>query len=163
MMDRRQTITPYPEVPPPGYCSILTSFDLEYHENHIPAGKAEQAIEYGERIYSGFENTQHCLGAIMLLLSDIPAEPLISTQQAQKASVLGLTTLGFVLSDPDHAAIARRIVLNSDGIIILRLSGELEKSKYQIETFEGRDSYTEHLKSLINKRSMQQGKNSTLL
>jgi hypothetical protein len=136
---------------------------LEYHENHIPTGKAEQAIEYGKQIYSGFENAQHCLGAIMLLLSDMPAEPLMSIQQAQKASVLGLTTLGFVLSDPDHAMIAKRIVLNSDGIIILRLSGKLENSKYKIETFEGRDSYAEHLKLLISKNNLQQGKNSTLL
>lgn len=160
---KSQSIAAYPMVPPPGHCSILTIYNLEHHENHIPANKATQALEYGASIFAGFDDLNHCLGAIMLLLSDVPAEPLLSTEQARKGSVLGLTTLGLLINDSKHGEIVRRIVMSADGVIILRISGELESASHHIETFEGRKSYADYLQMIIKERGMQQSKNSTLI
>lgn len=153
----------YPMSPPPGFSAILTTYNLEHHVNQVPVAKAGAALEYGNNIFSSFEADQHCLGAMMLLLSDVPVDPLVSADQARKASVLGLTTLGFVTNHKVYGPAARRIVEKGDGVIILRLSDHFEAPEYSIETFEGRTAYAEHLSNWTEKRPGEMVKNSTLL
>lgn len=153
----------YPMVPEHGFCSILTTFNLEFHENKVAITKAKIATEYAQSIFSGFDGPEHCLGEIMLLLSDVPTEPLLSTEQARKASVLGLTTLGFVLNDLTHGSVAKRIVQNADGVIILQVTGNLENPQFKINVFDGRETYAKYLATVLEGRDLGKGKNSTLL
>jgi len=159
----KSSIRNYPMSPPPGFTSIFTTYDLEHHENYIAVEKAGTALEYGNKIFSSFDTDIHCLGAIILLLSDVPVDPLLSADQARKASVLGLTTLGFVANNDVSGPTARRIVEKGDGVIILRLRGHVEAPEYSIEMFEGRTAYSEHLSNWTEGRLGEVVKNSTLL
>jgi hypothetical protein len=129
----------------------------------VPKAKGQMAVEYANKIYNSFESNEHCLGAIMLLLSDIPETPLLEAQQANKASVLGLTTLGFVLNDSKHGKIAHKIATTGQGVIILRVAGSLETPRANIETFDCREKYLRYLKAVIKKNDLRQVKNSTLV
>lgn len=153
----------YPMSPPLGFSSILTTYNLEHHENRVPFQKAGAALKYGDNIFSSFGTDSHCLGAIILLLSDVPVDPLVSAKQAQKGSVLGLTALGFVANHKVYGPAARQIVEKADGVVILRLSGHFENPEYSIEIFQGRTAYSEHLSNLVENRLGEVVKNSTLL
>jgi hypothetical protein len=153
----------YPMSPPIGFSTILTTYNLEHHQNNVPVQKASGALELGGEIFTSFDSDSHCLRAICLLLSDVPLDPLVSATQTQKASVLGLTTLGFVANDRTFGPTVRSIVEKGDGVIILRLSGPYEAPEYSIETFQGRAAYSEHLSNLVEKGSGGVVKNSTLL
>ncbi|WP_063834270.1 hypothetical protein [Cupriavidus metallidurans] len=102
-------------------------------------------------------------GMLMMLLSEVPAEPLLGAKPQQIGSVLGLTSLGYLLSRQDHAETLRRMLSAGDGVVLLRITGDLDRHHANVEIFEDWEGYQRFLVPILRRGKLQKGDGSTLL
>ena len=155
---------PYPKTPPTHGTIVLTVHGQLYHQNEFPRLRAMEAIDMAAKLAEGFATPQDHLGAIMLVLADVPAEPLLRADPQRKGSVLGLVTLGYLLSRTDQASRIKGILSAGDGVLILRVDGTLEDATLQaVEVFDTWDAYSQFARYVGIAESSDIGSNSSLL
>lgn len=71
-------IGPFPKNKPSVGSILMTHFGSFCHINELPRTKIPQLIQMAEDGYKGFDNLNHVLGSVSVLMSDVPAEPLLS-------------------------------------------------------------------------------------
>ncbi|WP_172979395.1 hypothetical protein [Pseudomonas kitaguniensis] len=144
-----QTNRHYPKNPPRVGSILLTSHDSLAHENEIPKARATEALKMADDIANGFEDDSHHLVALMLLLSDVPADPLLKASAAQKGSVLGLAALGYLISRGAGGATARRILSEGGGVFLLKLTGNQDAPGAEIKMFSTWQAYQDFLEPIL--------------
>ncbi|WP_172834569.1 hypothetical protein [Pseudomonas yamanorum] len=144
-----QTDRHYPKNPPLVGSILLTSHDSLAHENEIPKARAGEALKMAEEIANGFDDDSHHLGALMLLLSDVPADPLLKASAAQKGSVLGLASLGYLISRRATGAKARQILNEGGGVFLVKLTGDQDAPGAEIQMFSTWQEYQDFLEPLL--------------
>lgn len=156
-----QTDRHYPKNPPTVGTVLLTSYDSFAHENEIPKSRAADALRIGKELADGFDDEAHHLGALMLMISDVPADPLLKASAAQKGSVLGLASLGYLLSYGSTGEKAKRIIEAGGGVFLIRLSGEIENPKADIKVFSSWSEYQKFLGPILKTGDFYPGKTSS--
>lgn len=144
-----QTNRHYPKNPPLVGSLLLTSHDSLAHENEIPKARATEALKMADDIANGFDDDSHHLVALMLLLSDVPADPLLKASAAQKGSVLGLASLGYLISRSASGAKARQILNNGGGVFLVKLTGNHDAPGAEIKIFSTWQEYQDFLKPIL--------------
>ncbi|RMU85945.1 ORF4-like protein [Pseudomonas coronafaciens pv. porri] len=144
-----QTYIPYPKNPPTVGTVLLTSYGSFAHENEIPKSCAADALRVGKELADGFDGEVHHLGALMLMISDFPAEPLLKASAAKKGSLLGITSLGYLLSYGSTGEKAKRIIEAGCGIFLVRVSGDIENPKAKIEVYSSWSEYQKFLEPIL--------------
>lgn len=153
----------YPKVQPGGVTHQLTVCGDLYHSNVISTKHRKDAVRKADEIYSSQEDDARALGAIMMLLSDVPEEPLLTANKAQVGSVLGLCALGFMINHKQFGPRARRIAESGEGQMILRLSGGIANPQCEIQLFDTQEEYAAFLQPILASGNFATQKNSTLL
>jgi hypothetical protein len=134
-----------------------------YHSNVISTKHCKDAVRRADEIYSSQEDDTHALRVIMMLLSDVPEEPLLTANKARVGSVLGLCACGFMINHKQFGPRARRIAESGEGQMILRLSGDIENPRYVIQLFDTQEEYAAFLQPILESGNFVIHKNSTLL
>ena len=142
---------------------LLTVYGDLHHQNEIPRRRLADMYAAAARLAEGFDSDRSNLGAIAILLADVPAEPLISVSTAQKGSVLGIATLAFLLGRSGHATAVKAALDTGDGVIILRVTGDVEDPQVAaIEVFDTWAKYSAFLAPHVKSGVFQQGSASSL-
>lgn len=139
------------------FCSDL------YHSNTIAPTRIKDALRMADELYHSYEDDAQRLGAIMMMLSDVPEEPLLTANKANVASVLGLCGLGFMVNHKEFGPKARRIASSGDGQMILRITGDISDPQYVIELFDTQDEYAAFLDPILKSGDFMSVRGSTLL
>lgn len=134
-----------------------------YHSNMIALTRVKDALRKADEIYHSQENDVSRLGAIMMILSDVPAEPLLTANKANVGSVLGLCALGFMINHEQFGSRARRIASSGEGQMILRVSGGVTDPQHVIELFDTREEYAAFLDPILKSGTFHSVRGSTLL
>ncbi|EKT4503711.1 hypothetical protein QVM48_27965 [Pseudomonas soli] len=140
----------YPKNPPSVGSIILTSYGAFAHENEVPKSRAADAIRIGKEIAGQYETDEDHLIALMLLLSDIPVDPLLKASAAQKGSVLGLAALGYLLSRHSSGQAVRQALTHGGGIFLVNLTGDQEAPSVEVEVFKSWREYQDHLEPILS-------------
>ncbi|ELQ07603.1 hypothetical protein A988_25670 [Pseudomonas syringae BRIP39023] len=115
----------------------------------------------GKELADGFDDEAHHLGAMMLMISDVPADPLLKASAAQKGSVLGLASLGYLLSYGSTGEKAKRIIEAGGGVFLIRLSGDIENPRADIKVFSSWSEYQKFLEPILKTGGFFPGKTSS--
>ncbi|MCD5994045.1 hypothetical protein KDX38_11570 [Pseudomonas sp. CDFA 602] len=139
----------YPKHPPTVGSVLLTSYESFAHQNEIPKARAAEALKIGEQIAGGFDDDSQHLAALMLLLSDVPEDPLLKASAAQKGSVLGLASLSYVIFRHSAGAKARQILNEGGGVFLVKLTGVQDAPGAEIQIFSTWQEYQIFLEPIL--------------
>jgi hypothetical protein len=128
---------------------LLTTFAEMAHENILAKAHAQVALDKALETVSLINGEVNCLNTIALLLSDTPSEPLLRATAQQKGSVLGLAALGYVLTYSGCGEEARQAVVGGEGVILLRVVGELESLSAEVKVFNTWQEYQVFLAPIL--------------
>jgi hypothetical protein len=156
-----QSLFHYPKTPPRVGTIILTSYGVFAHENEIPKARAVDAIKMAEQIAGEYDEDSHHLGALMLLLSDVPVDPLLKASAAQKGSVMGLASLGYLISRDSAGVKACRILKEGGGVFLVKLSGTHDKPAVDTLLFSTWQEYQTFLTPILRDGNFEAGKGSS--
>ncbi|WP_210711897.1 hypothetical protein [Pseudomonas sp. MWU349] len=151
----------YPKHPPSVGSIILTSYGAFAHENEIPKSRAADAVRMGKEIAGGFDTDSDHLKALMLILSDIPVDPLLKASAAQKGSVLGLAALGYLLSRHSLGEKVRQALNLGGGVFLAKLTGEPEAPSVEVEVFSTWQEYQDYLEPILKSGNFEAQKGSS--
>lgn len=140
----------YPKNPPSVGSIILTSYGVFAHENEVPKSRAADAIRIGKEIAGKYETDEDHLIALMLLLSDIPVDPLLKASAAQKGSVLGLAALGYLLARHSLGDTARKALNHGDGVFLVNLAGDQEAPSVEVKVFKSWREYQNYVEPILS-------------
>ncbi|WP_225923138.1 hypothetical protein [Pseudomonas xantholysinigenes] len=140
----------YPKNPPSVGSIILTSYGAFAHENEIPKARAADAVRIGKEIADSYETNEEHLIAMMLLLSDIPVDPLLKASAAQKGSVLGLASLGYLLSRHATGDTVRQVLNQAGGVFLVNLIGDHEDPSVDVKVFNSWLEYQSYLEPILS-------------
>lgn len=158
----QKSVPPYPMSPPEHGSSVFTQWGTLYHNNEVPKNRVVDALRVGNDMFNSYDSIEKMLGAMMIILGDVPEDPLVSVSAAQKGSILGLMTVGLSVNDKTKGHRATTIVRSGKGVIILRLRGDLTAPKHELELFDDWKSYMKYVRPLIDGRNGTIVKGSTL-
>ncbi|MCK9353194.1 MAG: hypothetical protein M0P59_03445 [Gallionella sp.] len=144
-------------------CTLLTVHERLHHKNVIAKSRANDALKMASKIYNESKDQTRLIETIMLLLADVPHDPLLSAKPENIASVLGLCSLGILMHHDSTGMQAREIAERGEGVMILRISGGLDAPKWNIELFNTWAEYEDFLRPLLETSNFVAGKSSTLL
>lgn len=154
----------YPANRHPEGTIVFTQWGGLYHESVVPVARQGDAIAMALKMSATSSEKLNVLQMIMVLLSDVPAEPLLHAKSQNKASVTNLLSLGYVLRIDEHEQIARHVLAAGDGVIIVRITGDMDHQSANVGLFEDWEKYTAFLEPLMsNGRLTKSHSNSTLL
>ncbi|WP_130886703.1 hypothetical protein [Pseudomonas tolaasii] len=139
----------YPKNPPKAGTILLTSYGSLAHENEMPKARAAEALKMGKQITDGFDDDSQHLAALMLLLSDVPEDPLLKASAAQKGSVLGLASLSYLIYRHSFGAKARQILTDGGGVFLLTLMGEQDAPSADVKVFGTWQEYQNFLEPIL--------------
>jgi hypothetical protein len=126
---------PFPRNKPSVGAMLMTQFNEFHHVNEFPRDKINQLFEVAESGFKGFDSLNHVLGSISLLLSDVPAEELLTASPNRKGSTLGVVSATYLLNNPLHGQQVRHILRSGEGVMILRIYGELDFLSEELPEF----------------------------
>ncbi|RMV26869.1 hypothetical protein ALP12_200360 [Pseudomonas savastanoi pv. phaseolicola] len=125
---------------------MLTTYGLFAHENEIPKSNLTDVLKICEELTDGFDDETHHLSALMLMIADVPAEPLLNASAAHKGSIIGFTSLGYLLSCVSIGEKAKRIIQTGDGVFLVELSGDIDNPTADLKVFNSWSQYQKFLK-----------------
>lgn len=142
---------------------LLTQWEGLYQESVVPIARQAEAIEYALKMTTPPDEQWSALRAIMILLSDVPEEPLLHANDRNKASVTNLLALGYAIRLRECEPRLRRMLKAGDGIVIIRIVGDMEKQDADVQLFGDWEAYMKFLEPLISSGRLEKGPNSTLI
>ena len=126
---------PYPRSKPLVGAMLMTQFNTFYHINEFPPNKVDLLIKMAEDGFKDFDSLNHVLGSISVLLFDVPAKQLLEVSSSKKSSTLGVVSLIYLLNNPQHRQQVRLILKSGQGVMILRIFGEVNLSWKKLPKF----------------------------
>ncbi|MFM0091631.1 hypothetical protein PQR46_32535 [Paraburkholderia sediminicola] len=153
----------FPAVRDKDHTTIFTHWGHLHHVNAVPVSRAEDAISMAWDITQHAEDEGQIALLVMSFLSDSPVEPLIGANAEQKASILGLISLGYLLRQERHEQKIRRMLGVGDGVALVEFHGDLDRHEVVIRLFEDWAHYQAFLQPILSNGDMNLGKASTLL
>lgn len=150
---------------------MFTQYNEFFHTNELNLRRLPDLLRATNSLHESYGgDLNRMLGAICLIMSDMPVEPLLNADPARKASVTGMAAASYLLHHPDYKEQVQEIVQSGQGIMILRIYGKLDIKdedigplEVKVELFDDWDSYQRFVLPVIKERGMVQRKNSSIL
>ncbi|MHB9831601.1 MULTISPECIES: hypothetical protein [Pseudomonas syringae group genomosp. 2] len=141
-----QTYKYYPKNLPAIGTVLLTTYGLFAHKNEIPKSHVTDVLKICKKLTDGFDDEMHHLSALMLMIADAPVEPLLNASVAHKGSIIGFTSLGYLLSYGSISETAKSIIQTGNGVFLVELSGNIDNPTADLKVFNSWSQYQKFLK-----------------
>ncbi|KAA8686774.1 putative ORF4 [Pseudomonas caricapapayae] len=132
---------------------LLTSYGLFAHENEILLSHIADVLRTCKEVTDGFDDKKHHLSALMLMIADVPEEPLLNTSAAHRGSIIAYTSLGYLFSCGSIGENAKRIIQTGNGVFLVELNGTLDNPTADLKVFSSWSQYQKFLKPILSMQS----------
>jgi hypothetical protein len=165
-------VGPYPGNEPTVGSIMFTHYKDFFHTSQLNVARLPDLLQRTNEMHEKYGgDLNRMLGGICLIMSDIPVEPLLNADPARKASVAGLAAASYLLHHPDYKERVQRIIESGEGVMILRIYGELDIKEEDIgpleskvELFDNWDSYQRFVLPIAKEHGLDRTpKNSSIL
>ncbi|KAA8690095.1 hypothetical protein [Pseudomonas caricapapayae] len=148
-----QTYKYYPKNPPTFGTVLLTSYGLFAHVNEILLSHIADVLRICKEVTDGFDDEKHHLRALMLMIADVPEEPLLNTSAAHKGSIIAYNSLGYLLSCGSIGENAKRIIQTGNSVFLVELNGTIDNPTVDLKVFNSWPQYQKFLRPILSMQS----------